>query len=85
MCSELYAKPKQDPISIGKYFASKINLSHLVPIPLVASAAVHSKTVVLLFMIHCLLLRSLFVGGLWLIPVLKCSLYNVLSTVSHCR
>ena len=39
--------------------ASKINIS-----PPVASAAVHSKAVVLLLFIHCLLLLRLFVGGL---------------------
>ena len=38
--------------------ASKTNLS-----PLVALAAVHSKAVVLLLLIHCLLLLPLFCGG----------------------
>ena len=42
-------------------------------LPSVTSATVHSKVVVLLLQIHCLLLLPLFVGILCLVLVLSCS------------
>ena len=50
---------------IQSNLASKINLS-----PQVASAAVNSKTSVLLLLIHCLLLLPMFVGVLCLVQYL---------------
>ena len=55
--------------SRARFGASKMHLS---PHP-VASTAVHSKAVVLLLLIRCLLLLPLFVGVLFLVRVLLCS------------
>ena len=59
--------------SSAKIWSVKINLS-----PLVAQAAVRSKAVILLLLIHCLLLLPLFAGGL----VLNCFIIQYLRVLS---
>ena len=51
-----------------RFGTNKMHLS-----PTVAKAAVHSKAVVVLLLIHCQLLLSLFIGVLWFVNTSLCS------------